>query len=182
MLGEVEEVLTGLRSPPECDRVLATVLFVDVVGSTEHAARIGDRGWRALLETYLGIARQEIERYRGRQVETTGDGLLATFDGPARVVRSACTLAHAVRDLGIEIRAGLHTGEIELTPDGIHGIAVNIGARVIANAGPSEVLVSSTVKDLVAGSGIEFGDRGVRTLKGVLGEWHLFAAEYPRAT
>jgi class 3 adenylate cyclase len=182
ILGEVEEFLTGLRSPAECDRVLATVLFVDIVGSTEHAARIGDRAWRALLDTYLGIARQEIERHRGRQVETAGDGLLATFDGPARAIRSACAMAQAVHDVGIEIRAGLHTGEIELTVDGIHGIAVHIAARVIANAAPGEVLVSSTVKDLVAGSGIQFVDRGIRTLKGVPGQWRVFAAEYPRAT
>lgn len=182
MLGEVEEFLTGLRSPPECDRVLATVLFVDVVGSTEHVARIGDSAWRALLDTYLGIAREEIERHRGRQVATAGDGLLATFDGPARAIRSACAIAQSVRDVGIEIRAGLHTGEIELTQDGIHGIAVHIAARVIANADPGEVLVSSTVKDLVAGSGIRFADRGARTLKGVPDQWRLFAAEYPRAT
>jgi class 3 adenylate cyclase len=182
MLGEVEEFLTGLRSPPECDRVLATVLFVDIVGSTEHAARIGDRAWRALLDTYLGIARHEIERHRGRQVETAGDGLLATFDGPARAIRSACAMAQAVHDVGIDIRAGLHTGEIELTRDGIHGIAVHIAARVIANAAPGEVLVSNTVKDLVAGSGIQFADRGIRTLKGVPGQWRLFAAEYSRAT
>ena len=182
MLGEVEEFLTGMRSPPEYDRVLATVLFVDVVASTEHAARIGDRAWRVVLDTYLGIARQEIERHRGRYVETVGDGILATFDGPARAIRSACAMARAVRDLGIEIRAGLHTGEIELSGEGISGIAVHIGARVIANAEPGEVLVSSTVKDLVAGSGIQFVDRGTRILKGVPGEWRLYAAEYPRAT
>jgi class 3 adenylate cyclase len=177
MLGEVEEFLTGMRSPPECDRVLATVLFADVVGSTEHAARIGDRAWRALLEAYRGIVRQELERHRGRYVETAGDGILATFDGPARAVRCAHAMVHAVRDLGIEIRAGLHTGEIELAEGDIGGIAVHIGARVIANAAPSEVLVSSTVKDLVAGSGIRFADRGVRILKGVPGEWRLYAAE-----
>lgn len=181
MLAEVEEFLTGARSPPECDRVLATVLFVDVVGSTEHAARIGDRAWRALLDTYCEIVRREIERHRGRQVATAGDGVLATFDGPARAIRSACAMARAVRDVGIDLRAGLHTGEIELTGDDIHGIAVHIAARVLANADPGEILVSSTVKDLVAGSGIQFADRGVRTLKGVPGEWRVFAADSPRA-
>jgi class 3 adenylate cyclase len=182
MLGEVEEFLTGTRSAAEYDRVLATVLFVDVVGSTDHAARVGDRAWRALLDTYVGIARQEIERHRGRHVGTAGDGILATFDGPARAIRSACAMNRAVRDLGIEIRAGLHTGEIELTGEDIGGIAVHIGARVIASAAPSEVLVSSTVKDLVAGSGIRFTDRGIRTLKGVPGEWRLYAADDPQAT
>lgn len=154
---------------------------LDVVGSTEHAARIGDRAWRALLDTYHGIAQQEIERHRGRRVGTAGDGVLAIFDGPARAIRSARETARAVRNLGI-VRAGLHTGEIELAGDDIGGIAVHIGARVIANAAPGEVLVSSTVKDLVAGSGIQFADRGIRTLKGVPGQWHLFAAQYSRAT
>jgi class 3 adenylate cyclase len=130
----------------------------------------------------VGIARQEIERHRGRHVGTAGDGILATFDGPARAIRSACAMNRAVRDLGIEIRAGLHTGEIELTGEDIGGIAVHIGARVIASAAPSEVLVSSTVKDLVAGSGIRFTDRGIRTLKGVPGEWRLYAADDPQAT
>lgn len=181
LLGEVEEFLTGQRPSPERDRVLATVLFVDVVASTEHAARMGDHAWRALLDAYHGIAHREIERHRGKRVNTSGDGLLATFDGPARAVRAACETARAVRDLGIEVRAGLHTGEIEVLPDDIGGIAVHIGARVSANAAPGEVLVSSTVKDLVAGSGIQFADRGTRTLKGIPGEWRLFAADSPRA-
>lgn len=174
ILDEIEEFLTGVRRGPESDRVLATVMFLDVVGSTERAAALGDRGWRDLLESYYAVVRRELERYRGREVDTAGDGLLATFDGPARAIRCAVAACQAVKSLGIETRAGLHTGEVEMLGDSIGGIAVHIGARVGAMAGPNEVLVSSTVKDLVAGSGIEFQDRGIHSLKGVPGEWRLF--------
>jgi class 3 adenylate cyclase len=178
ILSEIEEFLTGARSVPEIDRVLATVLFTDIVGSTERVATLGDHAWRTLLDAHHEILRRELERYRGREIEFMGDGLLATFDGPARAIRCACAITDAVRRLGLEIRAGLHTGEIELTGSGVRGIAVHIGARVAAEAGPGEVLVSSTVKDLVAGSGIRFADRGLRVLKGVPDEWRLFAAEF----
>lgn len=175
ILDEIEEFLTGVRRGPEPDRVLATVMFLDIVGSTERAAALGDRGWRGLLESYYAVVRRELERYRGREVDTAGDGLLATFDGPARAIRCAVAACQAVKSLGIETRAGLHTGEVEMLGNNIGGIAVHIGARVSALAGPGEVLVSSTVKDLVAGSGIDFQDRGTHTLKGVPGEWRLFA-------
>jgi len=177
MLAEIEEFLTGVRPVAEIDRVLATVLFTDIVGSTERAATLGDRAWHALLDTHHGIVRRELERHRGREVDTAGDGFLATFDGPARAIRCACAIRDGVRSLGIEIRAGLHTGECELMGDGVGGIAVHIGARVAASAAPGEVLVSSTVKDLVAGSGLRFVDRGVHSLRGVPGEWRLFAVE-----
>jgi class 3 adenylate cyclase len=177
VLGHIEEFLTGVRPVPEPDRVLATVLFTDIVGSTERAAALGDRRWRELRDTHHAIVRRELARYRGREVETAGDSFLATFDGPARAIRCALTVRDAVRQLGIEIRAGLHTGEVELMDDKVGGLAVHIGARVAAQAGASEVLVSSTVKDLVAGSGIQFSDRGTFALKGVPGEWNLFAVE-----
>jgi len=157
--------------------VLATVLFTDIVGSTERAATLGDRAWRALLETHHGIVRRELERHRGREVKTIGDGFLATFDGPARSIRCACDIRDGVRPLGIEIRVGLHTGECELMRDDVRGLAVHIGARVMANAGPGEVVVSSTVRDLVAGSGLRFVDRGPHDLQGVPGEWRLFVVE-----
>lgn len=176
LLGEVEEFLTGVRHVPESDRVLATVLFTDIVGSTEKVARSGDARWKAVLASHDERAKVEIERHRGRYVESTGDGLLATFDGPARAVRCAQAIGEAVRDLGLEIRAGCHTGEIELAGYSVHGIAVHIGARVAALAGPSEVFVSSTVKDLVAGSGLVFDDRGEHELKGVPDRWHLYRA------
>jgi class 3 adenylate cyclase len=175
MLGEVEEFLTGVRSVAEADRVLATVLFTDIVGSTERAAALGDRAWHELLDAHHAIVRRELDRHRGREIQFQGDGLLATFDGPARAIRCACAISQAVRSLGLEIRAGLHTGEIELAGSTIRGIAVHIGARVAAQAGAGEVLVSSTVKDLVAGSGIGFLDRGSHALKGVPGAWTLFA-------
>jgi class 3 adenylate cyclase len=175
IVDEVEEFLTGARSLPEADRVLATVLFTDIVGSTERAVELGDSGWRELLERHGTVVRRELLRHRGREVKTTGDGVLATFDGPARGIRCASAIAEAVRSLGIEIRAGLHTGECEVMNGDVGGIAVHTGARVSAEAGPGEVLVSSTVKDLVAGSGIEFEDRGSRELKGVPGEWRLYA-------
>jgi pimeloyl-ACP methyl ester carboxylesterase len=175
ILDEVEEFLTGVRRGPESDRVLATVLFTDIVGSTEHAARIGDRRWRDVLDSYYAQVRRELVRFRGREIDTAGDGVLATFDGPARAIRCACEIGRAVRSLGIEVRSGLHTGEIEIMGTNVGGIAVHIGARVAAQAEPGEVLVSSTVKDLVAGSGIEFDDRGMHVLKGVPEQWRLFA-------
>lgn len=177
MLDEVEEFLTGVRHGPEPDRVLATILFADIVASTERAATIGDRRWRTVLESYHTMARAEIERRRGRVLGTAGDGVLAAFDGPARAVRCACAIGDGARTLSLEVRAGLHTGECETVQTTLGGIAVHIGARVAAAAGPGEVLVSSTVKDLVAGSGLRFTDRGTRVLAGVPGEWHLFAAE-----
>jgi class 3 adenylate cyclase len=177
MLGEIEEFLTGVRPVPEIDRVLATVLFTDIVGSTERAATLGDRAWHALLDTHHGIVRRELERHRGREVKTVGDGFLATFDGPARAIRCACAIRDGVHPLGMEIRAGLHTGECELMGDDVGGIAVHIGARVVASAAAGEVLVSSTVRDLVAGSGLRFADRGTHHLPGVPGEWRLFAVE-----
>jgi pimeloyl-ACP methyl ester carboxylesterase/class 3 adenylate cyclase len=177
ILDEVEEFLTGVRHVPELDRVLATVLFADIVGSTERAAGLGDRRWRELLESYQALSRRELERHRGREIDTAGDGVLAAFDGPARAVRCACALRGAVRALGIEVRAGLHTGECEVIGPKLGGIAVHIGARVAAHAGAGEVLVSNTVKDLVAGSGLRFLDRGVHALKGVPGDWHLFAVD-----
>jgi class 3 adenylate cyclase/esterase/lipase len=173
----IEEFLTGSRAPVDVDRVLATVLFTDIVGSTEKAAELGDRRWRDLLEHHHATIRRNLARFRGREVKTTGDGILATFDGPARGVRCACAITEEIRPLGIEVRAGLHTGECEIIGDDVGGIAVHIGARVASLAGGSEVLVSSTVKDLVAGSGLRFGDRGNRSLKGVPGEWHIFAVE-----
>ncbi|HSW27346.1 MAG TPA: adenylate/guanylate cyclase domain-containing protein [Burkholderiaceae bacterium] len=175
-LDEMQEFLTGVRPSPEFDRVLATVLFTDIVGSTDLAARLGDRAWHGLLEQHHALVRRELARFRGREVDTAGDGFFATFDGPARAIRCACSIRDAVRELGIAIRAGLHTGEVELTGDKIAGIAVHIGARVAAAAQASEVLVSNTVKDLVAGSGVGFADRGVHVLKGIPGEWHLFVA------
>jgi pimeloyl-ACP methyl ester carboxylesterase len=175
ILDEVEEFLTGMRRGPEPDRVLATVLFTDIVGSTEHVARIGDRRWRDLLDSYYAQVRRELVRFRGREIDTAGDGVLATFDGPARAIRCACEIGGAMRSLGIEVRSGLHTGEVEIMGANVGGIAVHIGARVAAQANPGEVLVSSTVKDLVAGSGIEFDDRGLHALKGVPEQWRLFA-------
>jgi len=173
----IEEFLTGARAPIEADRVLATVLFTDIVGSTEKAAALGDRRWRDLLDNHHATIRRNLARFRGHEVKTTGDGVLATFDGPARGVRCACAITDEIRPLGIEVRAGLHTGECETTDDDVGGIAVHIGARVAALAGAGEVLVSSTVKDLVAGSGLRFGDRGSQSLKGVPGEWHIYSVE-----
>ena len=176
IVDQIEEFLTGTRHAIEPDRILATVLFTDIVASTERLAEVGDRRWRELLDGHHAAVRRELARFRGREVRTVGDGFLATFDGPARAIRCARAIVEAVRPLGIEVRAGLHTGEIELMDgDDVGGIAVHTGARVAAEAGPGEVLVSSTVKDLVAGSGIAFEDRGVRVLRGVPGEWRLFA-------
>ena len=177
LLNEIEEFLTGMRPIGEPDRVLATVLFTDIVGSTTRAAELGDRRWRILLEEHHALVRKELARFRGREIDTAGDGFLATFDGPARAIGCATAITKAVQELGLEIRAGLHTGECERLGDKIAGIAVHIGARVAAAAGPGEVLVTSTVKDLVAGSGLRFADRGVRSLKGVPEDWHLFAVE-----
>lgn len=175
VLSEIEAFLTGVRGNVAADRVLGTVLFTDIVGSTERAAEIGDLGWRDLLEAHNARVRREFERFDGREAKTTGDGFLATFDGPARAVRCANAITQTVREIGIEVRAGLHTGEIEFVDGEVHGIAVHIGARVAALAGAGEVLVSSTVKDLIAGSGLEFADRGEHVLKGVPGAWRVFA-------
>jgi class 3 adenylate cyclase len=175
IVDEIEEFLTGERSTPPVDRVLATVMFTDIVGSTERAAELGDGRWRELLERHEAIVRRQLERHRGREVKTTGDGFLATFDGPARAIGCARAIVDAVQPLGIEIRAGLHTGELEMMNGDVGGIAVHTGARVSARAEAGEILVSSTVKDLVAGSGIEFRDRGSHELKGVPGEWRLYA-------
>lgn len=175
IVNEVRAFVTGVRKTIESDRVLATVLFTDIVGSTDRAARVGDRQWRDLLDAHDALVRARIGEFRGREVKTTGDGVLATFDGPARAIRSAAAIARDVRDLGIEIKAGLHTGEVEVRGEDIGGIAVHTAARVMAAAAPGEVLISRTVKDLVAGSGIEFEDRGVHELKGIPGEWALYS-------
>jgi pimeloyl-ACP methyl ester carboxylesterase len=177
ILDEVQEFLTGVRPAPYPDRVLATVLFTDIVSSTQRAAELGDRRWHDLLDSYYALARRELGRFRGREVKTTGDGFLATFDGPARGIRCACAVSGEAGQLGLAIRAGLHTGECEIMGEDVGGIAVHIGARVSAEAAAGEVLVSSTVKDLVAGSGIGFEDRGPHALKGVPDEWRLFAVE-----
>jgi class 3 adenylate cyclase len=161
----------------EAERVLATVLFTDIVGSTARAAELGDARWRELTQAHHGLIRRQLVRFRGTEIDTAGDGFFASFDGPARAIRCAAAITEGVRELGIEVRAGLHTGECERIDQKVGGIAVNIGARVASEAGPSEVLVSSTVKDLVAGSGIQFRERGVAELKGVPGEWQLFAVE-----
>jgi class 3 adenylate cyclase/pimeloyl-ACP methyl ester carboxylesterase len=174
-LGEIEAFLTGTRSAPDHDRVLATVLFTDVVSSTQRVAELGDARWRDLLDNHDEIAADEVTRFRGRVIKSTGDGTLATFDGPARAIRCAASMGEAVRSLGIDIRAGLHAGEVELRGDDIGGIAVHTAARVMGEAGPGEILVSSTVKDLVVGSGIEFVDRGEHRLRGLEGQWRLFA-------
>ena len=175
LVAEIQHFLTGVRPAPEPDRALATVMFTDIVGSTERASEVGDARWRTILDEHNRVVRAQLERYRGREVKTTGDGFMATFDGPARAVRCAHAIVEAVRDAGVEVRAGLHTGEVELVPGDVGGIAVHIAARVSAKAGAGEVLVSSTVKDLVVGSGIAFDERGEHVLKGVPGEWRLFA-------
>lgn len=175
---EIERFLAKVRGEEvDLDRVLATVLFTDIVDSTSQAAAIGDRRWREVREWHDQIVRLELARYRGKEIKTMGDGFLATFDGPARGVKCAAAIVEAVREAGIEIRAGLHTGEVELDGSDVAGIAVAIGARVGAIAAPSEILVSSTVKDLVVGSGLRFNDHGIHELKGVPGEWHLYIAE-----
>jgi pimeloyl-ACP methyl ester carboxylesterase len=176
ILDEVEQFVTGARPSAVPDRVLATVLFADVVESTQRLARHGDRSWRELQTRFQATLRREIERHRGRVIDTAGDALFATFDGPARAVRCACATRDAMGGLGIEIRAGLHTGECELVGEKVTGIAVHLGARICSAAQPNEVWVSGTVKDLVAGSGLRFSDRGVHALKGIPGEWRLHAA------
>jgi pimeloyl-ACP methyl ester carboxylesterase len=172
---EIEEFLTGERSAPETDRILATILLTDIVRSTDHATELGDHGWRELLDRHDALVERVLGRFRGRLVDKTGDGVLATFDGPGRAIRCATTITESVRGIGLEVRAGLHTGEVEIRGDRLAGIAVHIASRVSNLARPNEVLVSSTVKDLVAGSGICFADRGSHVLKGVPGEWRLFA-------
>lgn len=172
---EIEEFLTGHRRPRHPERVLATVLFTDIVASTNHAARLGDEAWRELLDRHNEIVREQLERWRGRELKTLGDGFLATFDGPARAVRCARAMIDALTELGIEVRAGLHTGECELVDGDVAGIAIHLGARIGALAQGGEVLVSSTVKDLVVGSELRFIDRGVHALRGVPGEWRVYA-------
>jgi class 3 adenylate cyclase len=176
LLDEIEEFLTGARHVGDSERILATVMFADIVESTRRAAELGDRGWRDVMSAVLGAVGRELHRFRGRAVKTMGDGMLATFDGPARAIRCACAIRDAAHaQFGLELRTGLHTGEIELIENDVGGIAVHIGARVGASAAPGEVLVSGTVKDLVVGSGIGFEDRGERELKGVPGRWRLWA-------
>jgi class 3 adenylate cyclase len=176
VLGEIEEFVTGTRSLPETDRVLATVMFTDIVGSTKRAAALGDTHWRELLAAHHTAVRDQLTRCRGREVKTLGDGFLATFDGPARAIRCGQAIAASAQSLGLEVRVGLHTGEVELIGDDVSGIAVHIAARVGALAAPSEVLASSTTRDLVAGSGIDFVDRGAQQLSGIADHWRLFAA------
>jgi len=177
LVAEVQEFLTGVRPVSEVDRVLTTVLFVDIVGSTERAAILGDARWRDLMASYQGHVAREVARFRGHVVDTAGDGVFASFDGPARAIRCACAVRDAVTALGIAIRGGVHTGECEVSGDKIVGIAVHVGARVAAAAAPGEILLSSTVKDLVSGSGLQFLDRGSHTLKGIAGRWRLFSVQ-----
>jgi pimeloyl-ACP methyl ester carboxylesterase len=177
ILDEVEHFVTGERPGGVVDRVLATVLFLDIVDSTRHLAEAGDRRWREQLERFYARVRRELERHHGRELDTAGDGLFAAFDGPARAIRCAAGIRDAVGALGLEVRAGLHTGECEVLGEKLSGIAVHLGARICALAAPSEVLVSSTVRDLVAGSGLRFLDRGSQALKGAEGEWRLFSLE-----
>jgi class 3 adenylate cyclase len=175
VIAEIQDFVTGVRPAPEPNRVLATILFTDIVGSTRLAAELGDRRWRALLAEHYRVARRQLERFSGREVNTVGDGIVATFDGPARAVRCAIAIRDSVRDLGLSIRAGLHTGEIEVESNDIAGLAVHLAARISALAHDGEVLVSGTVKDLVVGSGLTFEDRGSHVLKGIPDEWRLFA-------
>lgn len=177
IVDEIQEFLTGVRTGPDPDRVLATVLFTDIVDATRKATELGDRRWRDLLQSHHALVREQLGRFRGREIDTAGDGFFATFDGPARAVRAACAVSAEVEKLGLAVRAGLHTGECELMGGKLSGVAVHIGARVAGLAGAGEVLVSSTVKDLVAGSGLRFDDRGAHALKGVPGEWHLYAVD-----
>ena len=175
ILAEIEAFVTGVRPPPVADRVLATVLFTDIVSSTRKLEAIGDQRWRQLLDSHHARVRQLLERYAGTEIDTAGDGFFATFDGPTRAIRCACAIADAIAEIGLEIRAGLHTGEIECRGATAAGIAVHVGARVAALARPGEVLVTSTVRQLVPGSGIAFADPGTHTLKGVADQWQLFA-------
>jgi class 3 adenylate cyclase len=175
-LAEIREFLTGVRESPDLDRVLVTVLFTDIVGSTELVSELGDRRWRELIEGHHEAVRRELARFGGREIDTAGDGFLAAFDGPARAIRCARAVVEAVGRLGLQVRAGVHTGECEVLDETLAGVAVHVGARVAAQARPGEVLVSSTVRDLIAGSGIELVDRGLFELKGVEGRRQLFAA------
>jgi class 3 adenylate cyclase len=175
LLREIETFVEGVARAPESERVLATVLFTDIVGSTSRAAELGDERWSELLAAHHAAVRRELARFEGREVDTAGDGFFATFDGPGRAVHCACGIRDAVGPLGVEVRAGLHTGELELQGEAVRGLAVHIGQRVMAEAQPGEVLVSSTVRDLVGGSGIAFDDRGEHALKGVPEPWRLFA-------
>jgi pimeloyl-ACP methyl ester carboxylesterase len=177
VLDEVEAFLTGVRRGPDPDRVLATVMFTDVVDATRKAIELGDHRWRDLLAAFQGVARDQVARFRGREIDTAGDGLFAAFDGPARAVRAATAVAVEVPRLGLEVRVGVHTGECEVMGAKLGGVAVHIGARIAVLAKAGEVLVSSTVRDLVAGSGLKFTDYGVHTLKGVPDEWHIFAVD-----
>ena len=177
ILDEIQEFLTGVREPAAPDRMLATVLFTDIVGSTDRARELGDQRWRDLLERHNEIVRRDLGRFRGVEIDTAGDGFFATFDGPARAIRCARSIVENVHSVGLDVRSGLHTGECELSADSVRGIAVHTGARVASLAAPGEVLVSSTVKDLVAGSGIEFTDRGVHELKGVPDPWRVLAVD-----
>ena len=177
VVNEIEEFLTGSRHDSEPDRVLATVLFTDIAGSTERAAALGDRRWRELLEQHHTMVRKNLSEFRGREIDTAGDGFLTSFDGPARGIRCAAAIIHGARNLGLDVRAGLHTGECEIMGEKLSGLAVHIGARVAAIASAGQVIVSSTVKDLVAGSGLRFSDHGNHVLKGVPGEWRVFALD-----
>jgi class 3 adenylate cyclase len=172
---ETAEFLTGTRHAAEPERELATVQFIDIVQSTERAAALGDRKWREVLEAFQSLVRQELARFRAREIDTAGDGFLAAFDGPARAIRCAAAVRERARAQGIELRAGIHTGECEIIGDKLGGIAVHTGSRVAGKAEPGEILVSQTVKDLVAGSGLQFADRGMHALRGVPGEWRLYA-------
>ena len=176
IIDAIEEFITGARPDHDVDRVLATVLFTDIVGSTDRAVALGDRRWKELLDTHDSLVKQRLEEFRGRFIKSTGDGLLATFDGPARAIRSAFAIKDSLGSVGIEIRSGLHTGEVEIRGEDVGGIAVHIGARIMSAANAHEVLVSSTVKDLTAGSGIDFVPRGEHELKGVPDKWRLFSA------
>jgi class 3 adenylate cyclase len=176
VVDEVEEFVTGIRPAPEPDRVLATVLFTDIVGSAERASSLGDKAWREVLEQHHASARRELAHFRGQEISTTGDGFLATFDGPARAVRCAVAIRDRLRESGLDVRAGVHTGECERMGDNIGGLAVHVGSRLARLAGLGEVFASSTVKDLVAGSGIVFEDRGVQAMKGIPGDWRVFRA------
>ena len=177
LLDEIERFVAGVRDQEaDLDRVLATVMFTDIVGSTAKAAELGDRGWGDLVERHHGTVRALLGRFRGKEIDTAGDGFFATFDGPARAVRCAEAIGDAVQDLGLEVRAGVHTGEVETIAGKVGGIAVNVGARIASLAAPSEVLVSQTVRDLVSGSGLSFEDAGEHELKGVPDRWHLYRA------
>jgi class 3 adenylate cyclase len=177
ILSDIQEFITGERPAESAERVLATVMFIDIVGSTDRAVQMGDAAWSDLLRAYYGIVRRTLAKYRGREANVAGDGFLATFDGPARAVRCALELTQAVRALSVEVRAGVHIGECEMIGDDVGGVAVHTGARIMAEAAPGEVLASGTIRDLVAGSGLRFVDRGARVLKGVPGEWRLFTAQ-----